>query len=387
MPNSAEPMNPPAADRPLGQATDALVAAAVRHMEDGFEWFRDLGTAERTSVTQVVRAGIEGFTKWLAHPSAAQDAGSVVFGAAPPEMARAITLEQTVALVRTTVAVVESAVDELVDPVDRRPLREAILRYSREIAFSAAEVYARAAEAQGAWIARIEAMVVDALLRDDLDADVLGRLSALGWRPDDPVIVAAANAPAAAEPLRHAVSSHGLGILTGVQGTTLIAMIGGSADDARIGRLVATAVLGPVVISRAVVTMPEIGAAARSVRAGLAAVNGWPDAPRPVRAEELLPERVLNGDPSAAAELIATVFAPLAADRALHETASTYLESTGSLEGTARALFIHPNTVRHRLRRIEEATGRSPADPRDAFVLRMALALGRLAETAGEPAG
>ena len=56
---------------------------------------------------------------------------------------------------------------------DRPALREAILVYSREIAFSAAEVYARAAEARGAWDARLEALIVDALLRDDLDDSVL----------------------------------------------------------------------------------------------------------------------------------------------------------------------------------------------------------------------
>ena len=44
-----------------------------------------------------------------------------------------------------------------------------MLRYSREIAFAAAEVYARAAEARGAWDARLEALVVDALLRGEAD--------------------------------------------------------------------------------------------------------------------------------------------------------------------------------------------------------------------------
>jgi DNA-binding PucR family transcriptional regulator len=41
-------------------------------------------------------------------------------------------------------------------------------------------------------------------------------------------------------------------------------------------------------------------------------------------------------------------------------------------------LFVHPNTVRYRLRRVADLTGYAPADSRHAFVLRMALALGRL---------
>jgi DNA-binding PucR family transcriptional regulator len=38
---------------------------------------------------------------------------------------------------------------------------------------------------------------------------------------------------------------------------------------------------------------------------------------------------------------------------------------------------VHPNTVRYRLRQVADLTGFSPSDPRDAFVLRIALVLGR----------
>ena len=50
-----------------------------------------------------------------------------------------------------------------------------------------------------------------------------------------------------------------------------------------------------------------------------------------------------------------------------------------SVEAAARALFVHANTVRYRLRRIHEVTGYSPTDPRDAYALRLALTLGRSA--------
>ena len=89
-------------------------------------------------------------------------------------------------------------------------------------------------------------------------------------------------------------------------------------------------------------------------------------------------ERALAGDREAAAELIALVYPPLAAEPALLATASSYLEQSTSLEATARALFIHPNTVRYRLRRITELTGFSPTDNRGNFTLRLGLTLGRL---------
>ena len=98
-------------------------------------------------------------------------------------------------------------------------------------------------------------------------------------------------------------------------------------------------------------------------------------------AEDLLPERALDGDDDAVARLVTEVYdLLLAEDPALVETLSAYLERTGSLEGTARELFVHPNTVRYRLRRVADVTGLTPTIPRDAWSLRMALALGRLGE-------
>jgi hypothetical protein len=41
-------------------------------------------------------------------------------------------------------------------------------------------------------------------------------------------------------------------------------------------------------------------------------------------------------------------------------------------------LFVHPNTVRYRLRRITDFTGRDPMQPRDAYVLRVAATVGQL---------
>lgn len=51
------------------------------------------------------------------------------------------------------------------------------------------------------------------------------------------------------------------------------------------------------------------------------------------------------------------------------------------MEATARALFVHPNTVRYRLKRIQDVTGYNPADAREAYVLRLAITLGRLQHT------
>ncbi len=369
----------------ITRATGDLTTAATKRMEETLPWFRDLDPDERSWVSLVAQAGITAFIDWYTASSSRPALTADVFGAAPQELARVISLEQTVDLVRTTVSVVEDAIDTLVTEVDQPALRVAVLTYSREIAFSAAEVYARAAEARGAWDARLEALVVDALLRDEVDESVLGRVAALGWSARESLIVMAGAAPVgdperALDVLRRAADHQGLDLLTGVHGTTLLAVVGAGPDPLRSARLLTPHFgPGPVVVSESVGALAGVPRAARSALSGLRAAWGWADAPRPVAAAELLPERALAGDTEAISTLVGVVHRALLADAALYDTASAYLERSPSLEATARALFIHPNTVRYRLRRIADVTGYSPTDARGAFTLRVGMVLGRLA--------
>ena len=62
----------------------------------------------------------------------------------------------------------------------------------------------------------------------------------------------------------------------------------------------------------------------------------------------------------------------------LLQTVTMLAQCGGSIEGSARALFVHANTVRYRLRRVADVTGRNPTDPHDALTLQVALMLGRL---------
>ena len=112
------------------------------------------------------------------------------------------------------------------------------------------------------------------------------------------------------------------------------------------------------------------------------AAPAWPDAPRPTGADDLLPERALDGDDEARAELLDEVYKPLlSGGSALLDTVMTYLEQGNSLEATARMLFVHPNTVRYRLRRVSELTGLAPGHGRDGFTLWVAVVFGRLARS------
>ena len=61
----------------------------------------------------------------------------------------------------------------------------------------------------------------------------------------------------------------------------------------------------------------------------------------------------------------------------VRQTLACYLEVAPTIEGCARTLFVHVNTVRYRLRRVLEATGLDPFEPTDALTLRIALMIER----------
>jgi sugar diacid utilization regulator len=307
-----------------------------------------------------------------------------------------ISLQQTVDLVRLGIEVVESNLDAVLNPDDARDVHAGVLRYGREVAFATAEVYARAAEVRGAWDARLEALVVDSVLRAEADETVRSRASALGWEGKGHVVVVlgrvretpaeAAGRESIIDDVRRSARHVGLDALCAVQGDRLVVVLGGVDNPDKAGAAVAQHFGdGPVVVGPVVPDLLRASISARAATAGLRAATGWPDAPRPVTSDDLLPERALSGDGHARRQLVQEVFLPLVeAGPSTVDTVSVYLDHGGSIEGTARALFVHPNTVRYRLRRAAEVTGLTPSDARHAYTYRLALTLGRL--SAPDPA-
>jgi hypothetical protein len=368
----------------LQRAMSSLGTDAIAAMDRRLPWFRAMPAENRSWIGLVAQAGIAAFMDWVRHPEWGRRAvAGEVFGTAPRELARAVSLQQAVEMVRITIDVVEARVDELAAPGGEAELREAVLRYTREVAFAAARVYARTAEARGAWDARLEALVVDSLVRGDAGDGLKSWASALNWS-SSPVAVIAGTADGEPEglidELRVIARRARLDLLAGVQGSTLVVVLGGTADPlpathqfaGRFGP-------GPLVVGPVTADLTSATRSAAAALAGLRAAPAWPDAPRPVSASDLLPERALDGDATARAELIEDVYEPLlSGGSALVETVITYLEQGFSLEATARLLFVHPNTVRYRLRRVTDLTGLSPARGRSGFTLWVAIVVGRL---------
>lgn len=376
--------------RAVERASSSLATQSVARMDQQLGWFRVLSAQQRSWVTIVAQAGISGYVAWVNNPQNNLRIADQVFGAAPRELIRAVSLRRTVELVRVAITVAEEQLPAIAtNPSERSALRESLLRYSREIAFAAAAVYAAAAETRGAWDARVEAALVDGLVRGEDPQLLASRAAALNWDSAGPTQILVGTAPAGAPDTAAALvaawarNAH-RPALAAVHGAMLIVILAGSSPPSADVTTIFGA--GPVVHGPA---GPGLAAASRAVvetLAGYRAVPAWAAAPALVSTGDLLPERVLTGDRSAADALIRDVFEPLAAGTApLVLTLDAYLAHGGALEPAARSLFIHPNTMRYRLRRVAELTGCDPWSPRDRLALGAALALGRLARAQANP--
>ncbi|WP_420897486.1 PucR family transcriptional regulator [Bifidobacterium samirii] len=248
--------------------------------------------------------------------------------------------------------------------------------------------------------ARLESVAFECLINRLADARVASVMHVLGWPDDAPCFAVAGRPPrsvaaaATLERLRGAARDLGgtlaiAGIHDGVAAIVVAmqaaatgevactTMAAAFADDSPIA-------LGPVRhgVGGAVATLH---AALHTMTAAPALAVGVPAAvtssPTVIRADDALPERALLGDADARRELVDVVYASLTEsgpDDPTLGTVSTFLFSGGSLEITAKTLGVHPNTVRYRLKRAADTTGWDATDPREAYVLRTAIALGRM---------
>lgn len=375
----------------LDRASGKLASAALASMDEQFAWFGRMPADQRASVQLIAQTGAAGFTAYLRDQGEAIRLTTDAFRQAPRDLSRWISLRQTVELVRVAVQVIEQEIPRLAaDEAERQTLIEAVLRYGREVAFTSAMSYATAAETRGAWDARLEASVVDAIVRGDAEESLLSRAAALGWDLDEPATVLVGNSPSDDPPtvlyeVRSRAARANRPVLLGVQGSRLVVVLAGDTDEPKVLTKMSTSFGdGPVVAGPTVANIADAHRSSAEALSGFRAVVAWPAAPRPVRSTDLLPERALAGDPEAEWQLIDQIARPLEkAGGALLETVETYLEAGGVLETCARLLFVHPNTVRYRLRKAAEITGHNANLPRDALVLRIALAVGRLSRSRG----
>lgn len=396
------PLQPSAATKErtlawLRTVSGELSTATIKRLEETLPWYGDMPPGRRSAVGLVAQAGITSFISWFADPRSTPWIAADVFGSAPRELLRSVSLTQTLQLIRITVEVVEERVKDGDDS-----LREAILLYSREIAFASADVYARAAEARGLWDARLEALVVDSILSGEYDDELPSRIAALGWHGHGEVAVLVGTAPRMldVDMLRRTARHREADVLIGVQGSRLVLVIGradpldesGASSSHPSFTEIARALEpgfgeGHLVLGHEVPSLVDASKSAKAALAGFAVARAWRNAPRPVLADDLLPERALAGDPVARSTLVNRIYKPLKAHSTeLLTTLWCYLDNGRSLEATARELFVHPNTVRYRLKRVTDVIGWDATGAREALILQSALVLGSIADPDGSGA-
>lgn len=369
----------------LASIAGELNSETLRKLEETLVWYREMPAARRASVGVVAQSGISSFLAWYDNPKSQPWVAADVFGVAPRELLRSISLQQTLQLIRVVVQVVEERVVRE-DP----EMREAVLLYSREIAFSAADVYAKAAEARGLWDARLEALVVDSILSGEHTDEIASRVAALGWRANGSVVVLIGNTQELldADQLRRLARKADTDVLIGVHGDRLIVVVGivTNSDSPRanlgfsqiVASLESSFGQGPVVIGPTVRDVSSANVSARAALSAFAVVRNS-KTERVLHADDVLAERALAGDALAKQTLVDKIYKPLASNSIeLLETLVAYLECGRSLEATAKKLFVHANTVRYRLKRISDVIGWDPTGAHEAFVLQVAMVLGAM---------
>ena len=370
----------------LNSIAGELATATLIRLDETLPWYRQMPPARRAAVGSVAQAGITSFIRWYEDPTSQPSVAADVFGNAPRELLRSISLQETLQLIQVVVEMVEETV------VNQTPdLHEAVLRYSRDMAFSAANVYAKAAEARGLWDARLEALVVDSIISGERSQEISSRVAALGWLADGQVAVLLGTTPRSEDPdgVRKAARKLGSDVLIGIQGRRHVAVIGLLEQQDNAGKKIhdtASALqeffgVGPLVLGPTVLSVSDASKSAKAALAAHTVAATVGNMVRPTPADDLLPERALAGDPLAKQTMFDSFYVPLADSQAdLLPTLRAYLECGRSLEGTSKQLYVHANTVRYRLKRIHETIGQDPTDARTAFVLQIAIALGAIAD-------
>jgi DNA-binding PucR family transcriptional regulator len=234
-------------------------------------------------------------------------------------------------------------------------------------------------------------LVVDSILSGEHADEINSRVAALGWRANGSVIVLIGNLPTNfdADQFRRAARKAHSDVLIGIHGDRLIVVLGHVAEQnaetksftSKVGELEPYFGGGTIVIGPTVRDVSSATISAKAALSAFAVIRNSTKNQRVIHADDVLAERALAGDTLAKQTLIEKVYLPLSATSAeLLETLTAYLDSGRSLEATAKLLFVHPNTVRYRLKRISDVIGWDATGAHEAFVLQVAMVLGSLGE-------
>ena len=367
----------------LDATTDEILATIAREVPD---YARPLegsfGRGVRTGVTEALRQ----FVELIRSPSGTRGPGREVYvalGAGEHREGRTLDALQSAYRVGARVAwrrLAAAARHAGVEPDVLSLLAESIFAYIETISADSVEGYAEARSRLEGERRRRRHELVTALVRDPPadDADLRVAAEAVGWRlPRSAAALAcdeeqlerlAMRLPpdALAAPL----DGVGCAIVPDPDGPGRPGQIERAAETGGVRRRAVLGSTGPV---------GSLGTSWTLARATLWAVEaGAIESPGLVRADDVLTKLLLFENAGLAERIATRRLAPLGAltpkaRRRMEETALAYVQQQGNAAAMARALDVHPQTARYRLRGLRELLGDAMDDPEARFEIELAL--------------
>src|SRR5215207_6075021 len=362
----------PAATQEILATIAGEVPEYARPLEGAF------GAGIRTGVTEALRQ----FVALIRDPDAGREPGRDVYVAlGRGELRQGRTLDSLQSAYRIGARVAwrrisAAARRHRVDPDQLAILAEAIFAYIDELSADSVEGYAQAQREQEGERQRRRRELLALLLRDPPAEERALReaAQAAGWRlPRSAAPLAVAEGDLArvarrlpADALTGAVDGVGCALVSGAASPS------GTAELERATESV-TAALGPAA------PRAELGASWALAKAALrAAEAGAIDGASPITADRHLADLLIFESGGLADRLAQSRLAPLAeltpaARIRMEETALAFVQRGGNAAAMARALHLHPQTIRYRLARLRELFGNQLEDPDARFELELAL--------------
>jgi hypothetical protein len=367
----------------LDATTDEILATIAREVPD---YARPLdgsfGRGVRTGVTEALRQ----FVELVRSPSGARGPGREVYvalGAGELREGRTLDALQSAYRVGARVAwrrLAAAATRAGVEPDVLSLLAESIFAYIETLSADSVEGYAEArARLEGERRRRRQELVA-VLVRDPPaeEAELRAAAETAGWRlPRSAAALACGEERV--ERLARRLPADALAATLDTVGCLILADPEGPGRRAEIERAVESAsarhhaVLGP--------TGPvgSLGASWSLARASLRAVEAGAIAKAGLaRADDVLTQLLLFENAGLAERIATRRLAPLApltpkARRRMEQTALAYVQQRGNAAAMARALDVHPQTARYRLRGLRELLGDAIDDPDARFEIELAL--------------
>jgi hypothetical protein len=367
----------------LEATTDEILATIAREVPD---YARPLegsfGRGVRTGVTEALRQ----FVELIRSPSGARGPGREVYvalGSGELRQGRTLDALQSAYRVGARVAwrrLAAAATRAGVEPDVLSLLAESIFAYIETLSADSVEGYAEArAQLEGERRGRRRALVA-ALVREPPadEADLRAAAEAVAWRMPRTAAALACDEEQL-ERLSPRLPADALAAVLDGVGCAIVPDPDGPGRPSQIERAIGTAGIGARAVLGPTGAVGALAASWSLARATLRAVEaGAIETPGLVRADDVL-TKLLLFENSGLAERIATRWlTPLAAltpkaRRRMEETALAYMQQRGNAAAMARALGVHPQTARYRLRGLRELLGDAIEDPDARFEIELAL--------------